>query len=174
MKIKPETVYIGVGSNINPQKNIISALALLHEDMEISGVSTFYRTEPVKRKNQDTYLNGVWRIISSESPEHLKYHILKRIEQELGRVRTADKYAPRTIDLDIVLYGIRVINSADITIPDPDIYTRPFIAFPLLELDPNLILPDTAMPLTTITESMSRDTLIPDKLFTERLQRSIQ
>jgi dihydroneopterin aldolase/2-amino-4-hydroxy-6-hydroxymethyldihydropteridine diphosphokinase len=77
----------------------------------------------------------------------LKFDVLRKIESQLGRIRTSDKFAPRTIDLDMILYGTLVIDEADIKIPDPSIRLYPFVAVPLLELAPKLILPDTHTPL---------------------------
>ena len=69
--------------------------------------------------------------------------MLRTIENGLHRNRESDKYASRTIDLDLLLFGNMVIHEEGLTIPDPDIYNRSFIAFPLSELNPDLIMPDT-------------------------------
>jgi len=162
--------YIGVGSNIEPERNITDALARLSKHVEITGISSFYKTAPLLRENQDCYLNGVWQISTSILPGELKFGVLRKIEKELHRNRDSDKYAPRTIDLDLLLYGDEVMQENNLTIPDPDISKRSFIAFPLSELNPDLIMPDTKEPLINILSVLSKENMIVDLAFTERLR----
>ncbi len=162
--------YVGVGSNIEPERNVTHALTRLSKHVDITGISSFYKTSPLLRENQDDYLNGVWQISTSILPEELKYDILRRIEEELHRNRESDKYAPRTIDLDLLLYDDLVIQGVNLTIPDPDICKRPFIAFPLSELNPNLIMPDTKKPLSDILSVLSNENMVLGKTFTEKLR----
>jgi 2-amino-4-hydroxy-6-hydroxymethyldihydropteridine diphosphokinase len=162
--------FIGVGSNIESELNITDALARLSKYVDITGISSFYKTAPLLRENQDDYLNGVWQINTSMPPRELKFGVLRTIEKELHRNRESDKYAPRTIDLDLLLYGYMVIQEDDITIPDPDICKRSFIAFPLSELNPHLVMPDTKKPIIDILNALSKDNMIPDTAFTESLR----
>ncbi len=128
-------IYIGVGSNISPEKNIREALKmLLEQGFTVQSVSTHYRSEPVLHKKNPSYINGVWKVESPRSSQKIK-DILRTIEQNLGRVRTADTYASRTIDLDVIL------DSGD-TVIHRDLLERNFVYLPLLELEENLILPD--------------------------------
>ena len=163
--------YIGVGSNIEPESNITDALTRLSKHVYITGISSFYKTAPLLRENQDDYLNGVWQISTSMSPEELKFGVLRRIEKELHRNRDSDKNAPRTIDLDILLYDDKVMQEDNLTIPDPDISKRSFIAFPLSELNPNLVMPDTKELLIDLLGVLSKENMIADKTFTERLRK---
>ena len=165
--------FIGVGSNIEPERSITDALARLSKHVDIIGISSFYKTTPLLGENQNDYLNGVWQISTSVPPKELKFGVLRTIEKELHRNRESDKYAPRTIDLDILLYGDLVIHEEDLTIPDPDIYKRPFIAFPLCELNPDLIMPDTKKLLIDILNALSKDNIIPDITFTESLRKMV-
>ena len=165
--------FIGVGSNIEPERNITDALARLSKRVDIKGISTFYKTTPILGKDQDDYFNGVWQISTSMPPEKLKFDVLRKIEQELHRNRESDKYASRTIDLDILLFGDLIIQEDNLTIPDPDIYKRSFIAFPLSELNPDLIMPDTKKPLVDLLSALSKDDMIPDITFTESLRRLV-
>jgi dihydroneopterin aldolase/2-amino-4-hydroxy-6-hydroxymethyldihydropteridine diphosphokinase len=165
--------FIGVGSNIEPERNITDALVRLSKHVDITGISSFYKTAPFLRKNQNNYLNGVWQISTSIPPGELKSGVLRTIEKELHRSRESDKYAPRTIDLDLLLYGDMVIHEGDLTIPDPDICKRSFIAFPLYEINPDLVMPDTKKPLIDILSALSEDNMIPDTTFTERLRRMV-
>ena len=173
MKPSTATAYIGVGSNIEPKKNIEAALVKLIGHVEVTGCSTFYRTKPLNNRIQDDYLNGVWQIKTMKLPSELRHNVLRKIEDGLCRMRTEDTYSSRTIDLDILLYDSLCMQEPHLTIPDPDIYIRPFIAWPLMELDPGIILPDTGRLISTVTENMKKDSLHPDYSFTQRLQRRL-
>ncbi|MBT3272428.1 MAG: 2-amino-4-hydroxy-6-hydroxymethyldihydropteridine diphosphokinase, partial [Spirochaetales bacterium] len=100
------TIYIGVGSNINADANIIKALFLLKEIIQVNAASTFYETIPEKGKRQVNYINGVFAAETNMPPAVLRQR-LRRIEKKLGRKRGRhiDAYAPRVVDLDILLYG---------------------------------------------------------------------
>jgi len=165
--------FIAVGSNIDPQHNIIQALQRLQNHVAITGISTFYQTPPIDRPDQPPFLNGIWRIETTIPPRPLKFKYLRAIETDLDRVRTADKYTSRTIDLDIVLYGDQVIDEPDLKIPDPDIRSRPFITIPLLELEPELILPDNKEQLATILKKPNAQGMTPATRFTQHLKSLI-
>jgi len=143
-------VLIAVGSNIEPLQNIPAALDLLQQEVQVAAVSTFYRSEPLGGRSQPAYANGAFLIRGALRPRVLKFDLLRSVEANLGRTRGADKYASRPIDLDIAIHGDLVIAEPDLVIPDPDIYTRDFVALPLLELAPDLILPDSGEPLATL------------------------
>jgi len=166
-------VYISVGSNIEPEKNIPAALRLLKKEVSIKSVSTFYRTQPVGANGSPEFYNGAVLVDTGISPMDLKFQVLRRIEQTLGRTRGADPNAPRTIDLDIVLYGDLVMREPVLEIPDPDILTRPFVAIPIYEIAPELILPDTGLPLAHLVKRMNRDDMVPLDEFTDRLRKEI-
>jgi 2-amino-4-hydroxy-6-hydroxymethyldihydropteridine diphosphokinase len=150
-------VYVGIGSNIEPERKIPAAMELLSQAVVITGVSTFYRTSPIGRPEQPLFYNGVVRVETERTAIDLKIAILGSIENELGRRRTADAFAPRTIDLDILLYDRAVIHDNDVDIPDPDILTRPFLAIPLCELDPRLILPQWDLPITEVAAKFANE-----------------
>ncbi len=141
-------VFVGVGSNIDPESHVVESLVRLCRCVQVMETSTFYWTAPIGKGGH--FLNGVWRITTDLSPDELKHTVLRGIESELGRVRSADRYAPRTIDLDVLLYGDMVVDEPGLRLPDPDIRTRPFIAIPLLELAPDLVLPDTGERLADL------------------------
>jgi 7,8-dihydro-6-hydroxymethylpterin-pyrophosphokinase len=100
----------------------------------------------VGRPDGASFVNGVVEVATRRRPRALKRH-LRRIEHALGRVRTADRDADRTIDLDLVLYDDLVVRSADLVLPDPEIGARAFLASPLHELAPELVLPDERTPI---------------------------
>jgi len=170
---KTVKAFLGVGSNIEPEYNILEALKRIQRYIKVTGTSTFYRTMPIGRPGQGPFLNGVWRIETSGPARTLKFEYLRRIEGELGRVRMEDKYAARTIDLDVIVYGDAVIDEPDLKIPDADIRTRPFVAVPLLELEPELVLADTGERLASVVESMAVVEMEPVSEFVERLRRVI-
>ena len=136
--------YVGVGANLEPVENIRRALRLLRRRAAVTGVSTFYRTAPLDGREDPPYVNGVWRLAVEDrrdGPQRLQ-RTLKRIEERLGRRRTADRFASRPIDLDLLLYDGRVL--------DPQIYRRPFLSLPLEELEPGLVLPDTGRAIREV------------------------
>lgn len=171
MAERPEPVeaYVAVGSNIEPEQNIVKALDRLQERVPVTAVSTVYRTEPVGRLEQPAFLNGVWKILTPLPPRTLKFEVLRLIEAALGRVRSEDRYAPRTIDLDVLLYGNAVIHEPDLEIPDPDLRQRPFLAAALLELAPGLVLPDTGEALHELVKAQAAG-VKPAVEFTKRLR----
>jgi dihydroneopterin aldolase/2-amino-4-hydroxy-6-hydroxymethyldihydropteridine diphosphokinase len=144
------TAFIAVGSNIEPEKNIPLALEKLTRHVDVQATSTFYRTKPLGKENQPVFYNGVWQIQTKIPPRELKFNVLRRIEEQLGRVRTTDRYVPRPIDLDLILYGNALIDETDLCVPDRDITTRSFIAIPLLELAPEFIIPGSKERLSSL------------------------
>lgn len=145
-------VYIGVGANIDPERNIPSALeALLRAGLMVTRSSGFYRTDPIGRPEQSPYANGVWQAKTGLAPHELKA-LLKRVERQLGRVRSSDKFAARQIDLDILLFDDLVLSDMEMSIPDPHILERAFLARCLIELDPGLRLPGADTPLAAVVD----------------------
>lgn len=125
--------FVAVGSNVKPRQNIVAALTLLQEKVRVRASSTFYRTQPLGGRRQPDFINGVWRIETALGPAQVKNDVLKSIESGLGRVHTDDRFGPRTIDLDLVLYNRLVTNDDGLTLPHPDVQ-RPFVFVPILEL----------------------------------------
>ena len=166
----PVEAFIAVGSNIDPERNIAAALDLLMEQVAVTGVSTFYRTAPLGRPEQPPFLNGVWRVETSMGPRDLKFGVLRCIEAALGRVRTQDRYAPRTIDLDVAAYGTEEIDEPDLIVPDPDIKSRPFLAVPLAELAPGMALPGMGERVAELPAASKTEGLEPMPALTERLR----
>lgn len=166
-------VYIGVGSNIEPEVNIVAAVRALKDRARLSAVSTFYLTPALERTDAPPFYNGVLEVETKLPPRELKFGVLRAIEEGLGRMRTADKYAPRTIDLDIIVYDDAVLREPDLIVPDPDIESRAFVAVPLLELRPDLLLPDSGRRLGEAVETFGVTHMIPLAEFTRRLRQEI-
>jgi 2-amino-4-hydroxy-6-hydroxymethyldihydropteridine diphosphokinase len=103
----------------------------------------------------------------------LKHTVLRRIEDGMGRVRGGDRFSPRTIDLDLILYDDVVMKTGELVLPDPEIRSRPFLAGPLFELAPNLIMPDSKEPISVIASHMRDCGMKPLVVYTNRLIREI-
>jgi 2-amino-4-hydroxy-6-hydroxymethyldihydropteridine diphosphokinase len=142
----PAVVYIGVGSNIEAADNVRHALELLLGRLAVSAVSPFYRSRAAGGPGappQPDFTNGVFAARIDLPPRALKFDVFRPLEERLGRARTADKNAARTIDLDLLLCGEAVLAEPGLTVPDPGVRRYPFVALPLLDLEPDLVLPDT-------------------------------
>lgn len=140
-------ILIAFGANINPLYNLYWGLVRLHNEAGIQKVSTVWRTQPIpdpngpESPNQDPlFLNGAIQISGQWEPFHLK-KLLLEIEAGQQRTRSRNRYAPRSLDLDIAIMGSRILLDATLTIPDPDITSRPFLALPLAELAPDWLHP---------------------------------
>lgn len=136
--------YIALGSNQDsPLNQINSALMALTDlpDSQLQLVSSFYRTPPLGPKPQPDYLNAVVALTTGLTPHELLQH-LQRIELQQGRVRKGLRWGVRTLDLDIMLFGNQALNTGQLTIPHYDMYNRAFMLLPLLEIAPDLWLPD--------------------------------
>jgi 2-amino-4-hydroxy-6-hydroxymethyldihydropteridine diphosphokinase len=133
-------------------------------------VSTIYQTPALDRPEQDDFLNGACRLSEAPPPRVLQSNVLRPIEERLGRVRGPDKYAARTIDLDIALCGDITLGEPDLTIPDPDIHTRAFLAVPLFELAPQAVLPDSGEALRAIAQTLDLQGMKPLPEYTDTLK----
>lgn len=148
--------FIVLGSNIEPERNLPLALERLRRSLEVVAVSSVYRTLPVGREDVPVFLNAAVAVRTDRDPADLKFNVLRSIEADLGRVRGADRNAPRTIDLDLVLYGDRTVSQPDqgLELPDPEIALRAHIGFPLAEIAPDLIVPDQGKSLHEIAAGL--------------------
>jgi dihydroneopterin aldolase/2-amino-4-hydroxy-6-hydroxymethyldihydropteridine diphosphokinase len=165
--------FVAVGSNIEPERNIARALQMLQRSVTVEATSTFYRTAALGRPEQDDFLNGVWQVRSGRGALELKRDILREVERRLGRVRDEDRYAARPIDLDLILHGEAVVDEPGLRIPDPEITVRAFIAVPLLELRPGLVVPGNREPLSSIPAARRHEGLQPLAEFTNQLRERI-
>ena len=135
--------YIGLGSNLDdPATQIragMTALARLAET-RVEACSSLYRSAPVGRQDQPDFVNAVCRVRTGLAPVALMQNLLE-IESAQGRVRQGDKGGPRTLDLDLLLYGAEAIHSAALTVPHPRLHERAFVLYPLHEIEPDLVIP---------------------------------
>lgn len=138
--MKNTKVYLGLGSNLGErQHNLSMAMELLSPQVNIERVSSFYETEPVGYLEQPRFLNAVLRATTTLSPQELLAQA-KEVERKLDRVPSFPN-APRPIDIDILLYGKKVVSSPELTIPHPRLEERAFVLIPLAEIAPNLVHP---------------------------------
>ena len=139
-----ERVYIGLGSNLaEPLKQLRGALAALAAlpQTQLLAQSSFYVSDPLGPADQPRYVNAVAALDSALEPLVL-LDALQAIELSQGRERKAERWGPRTLDLDILLFGERLLNNARLTVPHYHMHARPFVLYPLAELAPELCLPD--------------------------------
>ena len=148
----PEAL-VGLGSNLAPELNLPAAVRLLGERLDVRRVSSAWATPPVGPGGQPPFLNAAALVRSELPPEGLKTH-LRAIEGELGRVRSTDRFAPRTIDLDIVIYDIGSRDASGLQILDPDLHRETHLAVPAAELLPDWIHPATGESLARLADRL--------------------
>ncbi len=139
-----EQVYIAVGSNLGePLLQVKQAIAALDAipSSHVAATSSLYRTKPLGPQDQPDYLNLAVLLETELEPEVLLDYTQK-IELELGRVRKAERWGPRTLDLDIMLFGNRTIQTPRLTVPHYGLKEREFMLYPLNDIAPNLVFPD--------------------------------
>lgn len=139
--------YIGLGSNLeNPLMQVTTALLQLDEIEQTSllDFSSLYISRPLGPKNQPPYVNAAAWIATRLDPHMLLAH-LNAIETEHGRKRNGQRWGPRTLDLDILVYGNISIKDQSLTIPHPGIRWREFVLYPLHEVNKNLMIPNLGL-----------------------------
>ena len=162
------SAYVGIGSNLGDRlENLRSAVRGLSgtPDVRVVRTSSVYETAPVGGPEQGDFLNAVVEISTELEPRAL-LEALQRIENELGRVR-AERNGPRTIDLDLLLYGDEEIDEPDLTVPHPRMLERAFVVVPLTELGARDELPNgrRPRPVTDAAQTVRRfaDPIDPER-----------
>jgi 2-amino-4-hydroxy-6-hydroxymethyldihydropteridine diphosphokinase len=146
--------YLGLGSNVGDRsEHLRAALELLRaHGVEVDAVSSLYETEPVGEiLDQPDFLNAAVRVSTALEPEEL-LDACKAIEVERGRMMGGQRHGPRPLDIDLLLLGELELETARLTLPHPQVTSRRFVMEPLLELDPELELPDG----TRLSEALDR------------------
>jgi 2-amino-4-hydroxy-6-hydroxymethyldihydropteridine diphosphokinase len=135
--------YVGLGANLGDRertlREAVEALAAA-EGVEVVAVSTVRETEPVGVGEQPLFLNGAVELGTTLTAREL-LEVLLAVEQRFGRVRAPGEHGPRTLDLDLLLYGDEVIEEPGLTVPHPRLHERRFVLEPLAELAPGLVVP---------------------------------
>jgi 2-amino-4-hydroxy-6-hydroxymethyldihydropteridine diphosphokinase len=135
--------YVGLGANLGDREaTLLQALELIgaHPDVVVARVSSLRETAPVGYLDQPPFCNGVAAIETSLGARELLDHLLA-VERELGRTREGPRFGPRTIDLDLLLYGSAELDEPGLIVPHPRLHERRFALEPLVELDPTLVVP---------------------------------
>lgn len=161
----PVIAYLGLGANLGePEPQVREALERLDasEEVEVTRVSTFYRNPPLGPEDQPWYINAVARVRTRLGPEELLRR-LQQIETDMGRVR-GERWGPRVIDLDLLLYNGEVIFTPDLVVPHPEMHRRVFVLAPLAEIAPRAwhpVLGTSAGDLLAKLDATDRTTLQP-------------
>jgi 2-amino-4-hydroxy-6-hydroxymethyldihydropteridine diphosphokinase len=144
------TAFVGIGSNLGDREdNLRRAIELLsaEDGVEVVAVSEIRETDPVGPVEQGPFLNGAFEVETSLGPHELLGRLLT-VENRLGRVRS-ERWGPRTIDLDLLLYGGERFDEAGLSVPHPRLHERRFVLEPLADLDPTLEIPGLG-PISTL------------------------
>ncbi len=152
-------VYLSVGSNLGDKlDNCLKGVAMLtdSEESTLLRVSTFYRTSPVDYTDQDWFVNAVVEILTGLDPEALLDRLID-IQQHMGRKTDAVRFGPRVLDLDILLYDDRVIQSPRLTIPHPRMHKRAFVLQPICDIDPTIIHPVLGTTVGRLLDALEDD-----------------
>lgn len=147
-------VYIGLGSNLaEPVQQLGAALAALDRlpDCRLATVSSLYASDPLGPPDQPRYVNAVAALDCALAPLQL-LDALQGIEREQGRVRKAERWGPRTLDLDILLFGDLQLDEERLSVPHYHMHARAFVLYPLAEIAPDLRLPD-GRPLQALLDA---------------------
>ena len=146
--------YLGLGSNLGDrEENLRQALTLLSLKVNLEEVSSVYETEPVGYKEQPLFLNLVCRITTNLPPEEL-LHFAKDIETSMGRVSSEQVNLPRPIDIDILFYDNKIMETQDLTIPHPRLHDRAFVLIPLNEIAPDLVHPKLGKSIARLADAV--------------------
>lgn len=155
-------VVLLLGSNIDKERMLPEAVRLLGEKEKLLAVSPVYETMAVEGREHPNFFNAALLLQTDKSAAALKDGPLASIEQKLGRRRTTDKNAPRTIDLDIILYDDLIFDYTPADdqprhIPEPDLLLRAHCAFPVADLLPEMVHPETGETMRSIAGRIARE-----------------
>jgi 2-amino-4-hydroxy-6-hydroxymethyldihydropteridine diphosphokinase len=151
--------WLLLGSNIKPERNIPRAVAAIGERETLLGASSVWQSPPADGSDQPDYWNAAVLLRTVKTPAEIYTELIAPIESALGRVRSADAFAPRTMDIDLELYDDRVEEFSGRRLPHPDILIRAFVALPLAELSPEKRHPETGETLRSIANRLHGGTI---------------
>ncbi|MGL9769348.1 MAG: 2-amino-4-hydroxy-6-hydroxymethyldihydropteridine diphosphokinase [Sodalis sp. (in: enterobacteria)] len=155
-----ERVWLALGSNLaEPIQQVTTALMALESlpKTRLVACSSYYRSRPLGPQDQPDFLNAVAALDTSLAPEMMLDHI-QAIELQQGRTRKVHRFGPRTLDLDILLFGERIIATPRLTVPHYDMHNRAFMLYPLAELAPDIQFPN-GVSLVECLRQVSRNAL---------------
>jgi 2-amino-4-hydroxy-6-hydroxymethyldihydropteridine diphosphokinase len=149
-------VYFSLGSNIEPSRHLSNALREMRKRFEVQAVSGIYETSPVRGgKKQSLFWNLAVAVDTDEPPQKIRRWIVG-LEKKEGRVRTKNPHAPRTLDVDLLLWKEKTVRAQSYRLPHPDIALRAHVLFPLLEIAPGLIVPGFRKSLVELAADFKR------------------
>ena len=146
--------FISLGSNIDKEANMPAAVHLLQELCHLLAVSTVYETLPMGLPDQPNFFNLAILVETTLSPAELKHQVLDHIETTLKRVRTEERNAPRTIDVDLTLFNDEVLDYQGHHIPDPDLLRFAHVAVPIADIAPEMHHPETGEQMQSIASRL--------------------
>lgn len=153
-------VYVGLGSNLGRSEDCLKSAVKALEKLPETGLvccSSFYRSKPVGPQDQPDYINAVAKLETNLTALEL-LDCLQALEDRKGRIRTAEQWGPRTLDLDLLLYGDQIINEERLVVPHPEMHRRCFVLYPLFEISPEIVIPGLG-PIETLLEKVNDDGL---------------
>ena len=155
LRIHMNDAYLSIGSNVNNRSNNIKmCLDLLHEhDLSIIDISSIYETEPIGYKKQKYFYNIVAHIKTLTDIYNL-FNITREIEIKMGRNIKQTKNYPRIIDIDILTYANKIIESKDLTIPHPRLHNRKFVLIPWCEINSEFYIPKYNKSVSTLLKNV--------------------
>jgi 2-amino-4-hydroxy-6-hydroxymethyldihydropteridine diphosphokinase len=143
--------FLSLGSNIEPARNLIAAVRMLRSLGEVIAISPVYISPPFGTDDpQPDYLNAVLIIDTDREPGDFQEQVVRVIETRLGRERGDDRFAPRTIDIDILMVDREILEIDHRRIPSPEILERSFVAVPLAEIAPDTVHPEDGRTMAEI------------------------
>ena len=157
-----ETVFIGLGANLkDPAQTLRDAIVEIAaiDETQLLAQSQLYTSTPMGPADQPDYINAVVKLETRLAP-HALFSYTCRIEQEHGRTRNGEHWGPRTLDLDILLFGQQALNDEQLTVPHYGLQEREFVIYPMLEIAPDLILP-CGTPLQSLTQRVPLNGMRP-------------
>jgi 2-amino-4-hydroxy-6-hydroxymethyldihydropteridine diphosphokinase len=157
----PVDYFLSLGSNIRPEENIVQAVDLLQAYGTLVAASEVYQTPALGAEDQPDYLNAAVLLRSALTPEVFQSEAIPSVEHALKRVRSEDKFAARTIDVDIMLAGLFVGRLGQRDIPSQEIVERPFVAIPLAEIAPDFMHPVLGLTLAEIARRFDPSEMTP-------------
>jgi 2-amino-4-hydroxy-6-hydroxymethyldihydropteridine diphosphokinase len=149
--------YISVGSNMgNRVQNCLRGIEALIEDgnSRILAQSRIYTTEPVDYKDQDWFINMMVKLETADDPFQLLDHI-EEIQRSAGRIQDPVRFGPRILDLDIILYDDRIVESERLVVPHPRMHKRRFVLKPICDIDPGIIHPVLKQEMQILLKSLA-------------------
>ncbi|MCU7906208.1 MAG: 2-amino-4-hydroxy-6-hydroxymethyldihydropteridine diphosphokinase [Candidatus Thiodiazotropha sp. (ex Epidulcina cf. delphinae)] len=158
-EVQAVTAYVGLGSNLaHPRQQVEAALQALTEfrDSRLLSRSSLYRSRAIGPRNQPDYINAVAGLSTRLDPDAL-LDALQAVEQTHRRRRDGERWGPRTLDLDLLVYGDRQIDTPRLRVPHPEMANRAFVLFPLSEIAPGWMEIAGIGPLQRLTQVLSGD-----------------